>query len=101
MRGRKEGAQRNGRKLVKNILGPSVAAMACQFPKNGGDVVTCLVYQKTHNLCPIRGDSYDDQPMTSTSFLKQALLVADIHAAHALAQHGDVPDKHPPRSMAT
>jgi hypothetical protein len=36
-----------------------------------------------------------------TSFLKQALLVADIHAAHTLTQHGDVPDKYPPRSMAT
>ncbi len=36
-----------------------------------------------------------------TSFLKQALLVADIHAAHTLAQHGEVPDKHPPRSIAT
>jgi hypothetical protein len=36
-----------------------------------------------------------------TSFLKQALLVADIHAAHTLAQHGEVPDKHTPRSIAT
>ncbi len=44
----------------------------------------------------VRGQVYD-----VTSFLKQALLVADIRAAHTLAQHGDVPEKHPPRSIAT
>lgn len=94
MQQRKEGARRNGRKLVNNILGP---ATACQFPKNGGDVIACLDYQKTHNLCPIRGDqSHLVSIHDVTSFLKQALLVADIHAAHTLAQHGDVPDKCPP-----
>jgi hypothetical protein len=57
--------------------------------------------EDTHNLCPIRGNSNVDQLMTSLHFLSKALLVADIHAAHTLTQHGDVPDKPPPRSMDT
>lgn len=59
--------------------------------------------EDTRNLSPIRGNSNVDQlmHMTSLHFLSKALLVADIHAAHTLAQHGDVPDKPPPRSIDT
>jgi hypothetical protein len=86
----------------QSILGPSAPATACQFPKNGRDVIVCLDYQKTHNLCPIRGDSYDEHFMTSP--LTSASVVRGRHPCcshNTLAQHGDVPDRHPPRSMST